>query len=124
MGVAQPEDLHRQFASRFNAGSLEELMQLYEPNACLVPQPGTTVRGQAAVKEALRSFLALKGTVAMTTDFVIKGDGVALLRGQWKLQGIGPDGQPVEMNGRNVEVARQQPDGTWLFTLDHAFGAD
>lgn len=124
MGVAEPEDLHQQFTERFNAGSLERLVQLYEPNACLVPQPGVTVKGHSALKESLQRFLALKGSLIMTTDFVIKGDGVALLRGKWKLHGTGPDGNAVEMNGKNVEVARQQSDGTWLFTLDHAFGAD
>ncbi len=124
MGVARPEDLHLEFTKRFNAGSVEQLAQLYEPSACLVPQPGVTVKGHAAVKESLQRFLALRGSLVITTDFVIKGEGVALLRGRWTLTGTGPDGKAAEMNGKNVEVARQQSDGTWLFALDHAFGAD
>jgi ketosteroid isomerase-like protein len=56
--------------------------------------------------------------------FVIHGPGVALLRGQWKLTGTGPDGQPVTMIGQSVEVARQQPTGEWRFAVDHPFGAD
>jgi ketosteroid isomerase-like protein len=87
MGVANPEELHLQFAEHFNAGSLVGLVQLYEPNACLVPQPGVTAKGHAAVKQSLQRFLALKGSLVMTTDFVIQGDRVALLRGRWILKG-------------------------------------
>jgi len=59
----------------------------------------------------------------MTTDFVIKGEGIALLRGRWHLTGIGSDGRPISLSGSSVEVARQQTDGTWLFAIDHAVGA-
>lgn len=124
MGVPAPEDLHRIFASLFNAGDLDGLVQLYEPEARLVPQPGVTIKGHEAVRQSLQQFLSLKGQITMTTDFVIRGEGLALLRGKWRLTGTGPDGKSLRMSGRNVEVARQQADGSWLFTIDHAFGAD
>ena len=58
------------------------------------------------------------------TLYVVDGPGVALLRGRWRLSGTGPDGQPVELAGSNVEVARRQPDGRWLYVIDHPFGAE
>jgi uncharacterized protein (TIGR02246 family) len=123
MRASTPEDLHRVFVHAFNAGDIESVMALYEAEASLVPQPGLIVRGHGAIRQALQQFLALKGTIEMETTFVIKTGDVALLRGQWKLKGTGPDGKPVEMNGRSVEVARRRSDGTWLLAIDHPFGA-
>lgn len=124
MGVNKPEDMHKLFTAAFNAGNLEALLALYEPGAQLVPQPGQVTTGREAIRQALLQFLALKGTMQVTTRYVIRGDTIALLSGQWHLKGSGPDGKNIEMGGKNVEVARRQPTGEWLFVIDHPFGAD
>lgn len=73
---------------------------------------------------ALQGFLAIKPRMEMSTrDGLEAGDTVAL-SGQWQLTGKGSDGSAMEMSGKRVEVLRRQPDGTWLFVLDHPFGAD
>jgi ketosteroid isomerase-like protein len=98
-------------------------MKLYEPNASLVPQPGHVTTGEAANRQALQQFMALKGRISITTVYVVPAGDLALLRGDWHLAGTGQDGKPVEMSGKNVEVARRQPNGDWLFAIDHPFGA-
>jgi ketosteroid isomerase-like protein len=45
--ATEPEQLHRLFEQAVNAGDLEALMGLYEPDAALIPQPGVTVEGRA-----------------------------------------------------------------------------
>ena len=124
MGANKPEDMHKLFTAAFNAGNLEALMALYEPDAQLVPQPGEVATGHPAIRQALQQFLALKGTMQITTRYVIREDAIALLSGQWHLKGSGPDGKSIEMGGKSVEVARRQPTGEWLFVIDHPFGAD
>jgi ketosteroid isomerase-like protein len=99
-------------------------MALYEPDAQLVPQPGQVRPGPEAIRQALQQFLALKGAMQITTRYVIRGDAIALLSGQWHLKGSGPDGKNVEMGGKSAEVARRQSTGEWLFVIDHPFGAD
>ena len=47
----EPEQLHGLFEHAFNAGDIEALMALYEPDAALIPQPGVTVEGSAAIGE-------------------------------------------------------------------------
>lgn len=49
---------------------------------------------------------------------------LALLRGEWRLRGTAPDGSPLELASRTAEVVRRQPDGSWLYVIDHAFEAD
>lgn len=123
MLVRTPDDLHKRFLDAFNAGDLDAVMALYEDTAVLVPQPGTITSGHQANRQALLQFLALKGTMQMRTVFSLKNDDLALLRGEWSMHGIGPDGKPIEMSGKNMEVARRQSDGTWRFAIDHPFGA-
>lgn len=123
MSIPEPDALHQHFVRTFNSGDLDAVMKLYEPNASLVPQPGQVTSGQAANRQALQQFMALKGRIDITTVYVVRAGDLALLRGEWRLTGTGPDGKPVEMSGKNVEVARRQPNGDWLFAIDHPFGA-
>ena len=122
MSTHSPEDLHRQFVAFFNAGDLDGLMTLYENEAALVPQPGSPVAGYDGNRRALEQFLALKGRIEIMTIEVIRAGTLALLRGEWHISGIGPDGRTVTMSGRNIEVARRQPAGNWQFVIDHPYG--
>ncbi|MGH7206800.1 MAG: YybH family protein [Nitrospiraceae bacterium] len=124
MGASKPEDMHKLFVSAFNSGNLESLMTLYEPDARLVPQPGQISTGRDAIRQAILQFLELKGTMQVATRYVLHGQGIALLSGQWHLKGTAPDGKSIEMGGKSVEVARQQVTGDWLLVIDHPFGAD
>jgi ketosteroid isomerase-like protein len=47
---------------------------------------------------------------------------LALTTSKWVLEGIGADGKPARMEGQSAEVARRQPDGTWLFVIDNPYG--
>lgn len=124
MSIRRPEDMHAVFNERFNEGDLDGLLALYEPNAKLAPQPGQEVQGREAIRTALQGFLALNPRMDLTTRYVLEAGDMAVLSGQWKLTGTGPDGSAVEMGGKSVEVLRRQPDGTWLYVLDLPFGAD
>ncbi|HEX2055043.1 MAG TPA: nuclear transport factor 2 family protein [Nitrospiraceae bacterium] len=123
MSSHSPEKLHQQFVAFFNAGDLDGLMTLYEKEAALVPQPGSPVAGYDQNRRALEQFLALNGRIQITTIEVIRTGTLALLRGEWCLEGTGPDGRPMTLSGRNIEVARQQAAGHWQFVIDHPYGA-
>ena len=119
-----PENIHRLFVEAFNVGDLESLVALYEPEARLLPQPGQVVSGHEAIRAVLQGFLAMAGTIRIDTQYVIHAGELALLRARWHLAGVGPDGNPVEMQGNSAEVVRRQTDGNWLYLIDHPFGAD
>ncbi len=125
MAARTPIETHQQFEQAFNAGDLQALMGLYEPEALLIPQPGTPpVKGTEAIRSALAGFLALKGKVALETEHVVQCGDIALLRAAWRLTGTGSDGKPVEMAHGSAEVVRRQSDGTWRYVIDHPFGSD
>lgn len=123
--VTHPDQLHAVFAERFNKGDVEGLLALYEPGATLVPNPvddSQTAVGLDAIRHALGPFLALKGKMVMTTVRCIVSGELAFTSGAWKVDGTGPDGKPVHLEGRSVEVLRRQKDGSWKHVIDHPFG--
>ena len=98
-------------------------MDLYEPDAALIPQPGVTVEGLDGIRDALRWFLDRKGQITLETKLVLR------VGGNWSTRqpmvaggGTMPDGSPAELGATTAEVARVQDDGTWLYVIDNAWG--
>lgn len=117
-----PEQLHREFESAFNAGDMDRLLGLYEPDAALIPQPGALAQGLDEIKPALQAFLDLGGTISLDTKTVVTVGDLAYLANRWSLTGTTPDGDPLDMGAVTAEVARRQSDGTWLYVIDNAVG--
>lgn len=123
MAATEPEQMHGLFEQAFNAGDIDALMALYEPDAALIPQPGAVVEGADAIREALRWFLDRGGQITLDTTLVVRTGDLAFLSNRWSLAGgTMPDGSPAELGATTAEVARRQPDGTWLYVIDNAWG--
>jgi ketosteroid isomerase-like protein len=122
MAATTPEQIHRVLEERFNAGDLDGLMELYEPEAALIAQPGSVAHGGEPARAALQSFLALKGHIRLDTKLVVTVGDLAYLANTWSLSGTGPDGTPVTLGATTAEVARRQADGTWRYVIDNAWG--
>jgi len=123
MPATEPEHIHGLFEQAFNAGDIDALVALYEPDAALVPQPGTIAEGPAAIRESLRWFLDRGGQISLETKLVLRVGDLAYLANRWSLTGgTMPDGSPAELGATTAEVARRQPDGSWLYVIDNAWG--
>jgi uncharacterized protein (TIGR02246 family) len=122
MPAATPEQIHRLFEDSFNAGDLDSLMELYEPDAALIAQPGSIAHGSEEARAALQGFLALKGRITLDTKLVVTVGDLAYLVNTWSLSGTGPDGNPVVLGATTAEVARRQTDGSWRYVIDNAWG--
>ena len=60
MNATTPDEVDTLFAKALNAGDLDALTSLYEPDASLMPAPGNVVVGKVAIRGALAGFLAAK----------------------------------------------------------------
>ncbi len=103
----EPEDLARFFVSRANAGDVEGLVALYEPDVVLAGPEGRTLVGT----EAIRSFYA--ALLADRPQFEPGEQRPALLRGDLALTSSRLTDGTVR-----AEVARRQADGTRLWAVD------
>jgi len=116
--VTTPAQMNETFARAVNSRRLETVLSLFEPNAAL-RIGDTTLRGRQAISLELETLLALPGTMVSRNNLCIEHGDVALLRADWT---ITHDGQMVA-SGSSAEIVRRQPDGTWLYIVDHPAGA-
>jgi len=123
MPAKTPQELQSLFVTAFNSSDLDALLALYEPNAALATQSGVTQVGREKLGDSFRTVIGMKGKMAIDTTYAVETDGIALLRGSWSMESMTPVGKAVTMKGHSIEVARRQPDGSWLFVIDHPFGA-
>ena len=122
MAARTPEDVDRLFAEALNAGNLDALVALYEPQGTLMPSPCTLVTGTAAIRESLAGFLGGKPRMSLTTRLVAQSGELAVTSANWELAMTGPDGKPATMTAQSVEVVRRQADGSWRAVIDLPFG--
>ena len=104
----QPEDLTRLFVEHARAGDAAGIASLYEADAVMAYPPGAQTTGRDAIRALWEKVLAnaprfepesplptlISGDIALTSTVARDGTGV------------------------RVQVARRQPDGTWLRLLD------
>ncbi|HVL70154.1 MAG TPA: nuclear transport factor 2 family protein [Vicinamibacterales bacterium] len=122
MAARTPEEIDALFERELNAGNLEGLLALYEPNATFTVEPGTIVSGTAAIREALSGFLNMKPRLTLSPRVLGNNGEIALISSKWTLKGTGPDGSTVDLAGESAEVVRRQADGTWKFVVDSPWG--
>ena len=65
MSAHSPEELDQLFGEALNAGDLDALVALYEPQAVFVSEPGQTLTGTAAIREVLSAFVSMKPKITM-----------------------------------------------------------
>ena len=108
-------------AEGFNGHNVDDVLGLYDNDAVIVVEPGSTVTGRDAIRALLTDFLAIGGEMQIETVDVLESAGTALLKSHWTIEGKGPDGSPVSIESRGTEVVRRTEDGSWRFVIDNPF---
>ncbi|MFF5082582.1 YybH family protein [Actinoplanes sp. NPDC000266] len=109
------------FAAAFGSGDPVAVEAMYEQGAILVPEPGSPVTGAHRVA-ANERFLALGLPMRVRPRHVYVVEDIALMIVDWTIEGAGPDGEPVRIEGTATDVARRGADGTWRYVIDNPFG--
>lgn len=116
-----PEECDRLFGEYASSGDLDGLVSLYEPQACLTHPDGSVAVGLEAIRAALQGFASAPVRMQMNVVKVVRGGDLAVLTNEWRATGRNPDGSPLEIGGRAIEVVRRQADGTWRFVVDDPY---
>jgi uncharacterized protein (TIGR02246 family) len=104
----QPEDLARLFVERARAGDAAGLAELYESDAVLAYPPGQQTVGRDAIRKVMEQMLAA------APDFKPEEPLPTLRFGDLALTST----RPADNTGGRIQVARRQPDGSWLRIMD------
>jgi len=102
-----PDDLPRFLLARANAGDVDGLVALYEPDAVLAGAEGDEMVGHEAIRDFFTTLLADRPRFAPGDQRpALRHDDLALTSTRLA-------------NGTvTAEIARRQPDGTWLWVID------
>ncbi|WP_419730822.1 YybH family protein [Lichenicola sp.] len=118
MIAKSPEHAIELLDAAFNAGDLDTVLRYYEPDAVVIPEPGTEVRGTEELAILYGSFMKPGTTATQIKTHVVEADGIALFTSSWRLSVEGQS--PQEFIA--TTVFRQQPDGGWKALIDNARG--
>lgn len=122
--ASSPEDCDRLFAERANAGDVDGVLALYEPDARFVRRDGTVVQGVAELRAVITSLTASQADLQMHVVRVIESGDIAVIYNDWVSTTKIDNGAVAQRAGRALEIVRRQPEGTWLFAIDDPFGRD
>jgi ketosteroid isomerase-like protein len=99
-----PEELDRLFLERAGSGDVEGILDLFEPDAVLAFPPGRLTVGREKMRDIYSDLLGRRSRF----EGVVRR---ALVCGDLALTSTRTDGDAT------AEVARRQPDGTWLWVI-------
>jgi ketosteroid isomerase-like protein len=104
----KPEDLTRLFVERANAKDAAGLADLYEEHAVMAYPPGSQTAGRDAIRALWEKLLP------RMPHFEPEEPLPTLVSGDIALTSTAPKDEA----GARAQVARKQPDGSWLRLLD------
>ena len=118
----KPEGVIPSLIERFESGSVSEVMALFEPKATFVANDGHTITDQAEIGATLKRNIMLGLPVKTKVRHVFVADDIAQLVLDWTIDGTGPDGNLVHLEGTACDVVRRGADGFWRFIIDNGQG--
>ena len=111
MHANSPEQICGLFSQYMASGDLESLLGLYDPEVVFLNKAGETKKGKQGLREELAPFAAARARFDFNVRQVVESDGIALMHTEWKIS------SPQPLSVYAIEVARRQPDGSWLWLI-------
>jgi uncharacterized protein (TIGR02246 family) len=120
----KPEDWPRVFEQHLNAGDLDAVISMYEPEARFVTQTGETLVGRDAIRKVLGDMIETKTQFhSQVVRAAIVGE-IAQLYTDFEGTREDDSGKTVPVHAKAIEVLRRQPDGTWKLIMGDPNGRE
>jgi len=100
---------------------VEDWVAFYTEDAVALPPNEKTAVGKDAIRKPVADMLGLPGlTISWepTKVEVAKSGDLAYLYGTYQMTATGPNGKPMNDNGKMVEIWKKQADGNWKCIVD------
>lgn len=107
------------FVENFGKGDAAALARLYTEDAKLLPPGSPVIEGRAGIEEFWNGLLALGPGELTLTVIESFGDGtVGYAVGKYTLKVEPEEGDPIEDEGKYVEILKRGPTGGWEIAVD------
>jgi|AVFP01.1.fsa_nt_gi ketosteroid isomerase-like protein len=120
--ITDPIAGHAAFPRFLNEGNLDAIVGLYADDAVMVVDGGATIAGKDAIRAYLAEAMKDFDHIGLQTLWQVRYTDTAVFRSVHTLYFRTEDGGLVKVTASGIEVERLQPDGTWLFIVDHHVG--
>ena len=118
----EPEGVIPSLIERFNSGKVSAMMGLYPPEAVVIAKDGRTVTDQTEIAAAFERDLSHGLPLVAKVRHVFVAGDIAQIVVDWSIDGTGPDGEHVHVEGTASDVARRGADGRWRYLIDNRLG--
>lgn len=123
--ITSPDQAHALFAKAMNEKDLEQLCAMYTDDAVMVLRSGDlTVQGKNKIRKVFTEMVAALESLELDIIYQVRSEDTVLFRSKYRSIYHTPDGVRHDVVSSGIEVLRKQPDGTWLFTIDHHSGGE
>ena len=118
----EPEGVIPSLIERFNSGKVEAMMALYAPEAVFIAKDGRTITDRTEIAAQFQRDMSLGLPLKANVRQVFVGDDTAQIVVDWSIDGTGPDGEHVHLEGSASDVVHRGADGRWRYVIDNALG--
>jgi ketosteroid isomerase-like protein len=120
--ATEPEGVVASLLERFNSGKVSAMMTLYEPEAVFIARDGRTVTDHTEIAAELERDISLGLPLEAKARHVFVAGDIAQIVLDWSIDGTGPDGEHVHLEGSASDIVRRGADGLWRYLIDNPFG--
>ncbi len=113
-------NLREEYVAAYSAGNLERLMINFTVDAMLMPPNEPAAAGYEAIESGFQdAFEEFTAELTVSSDEVEVAGQWAFERGTYTLT-LTPkaEGEPIEDNGKYIDILQKQPDGSWKYARD------
>src|SRR5688572_2387842 len=107
MAGQSPEQTDRLMDEAVSAGDADAAVALFEPDAVLVLPGRPAVRGRDAIRQAFAELVAMKPKLEGKLRHVVVAGDLAHVAVEWRMVGIGLDGEPFVETGVATDMMRR-----------------
>jgi uncharacterized protein (TIGR02246 family) len=120
----KPEEWPGMFTQYFNAGDLDAVMTLYEPEARFTTKSGEILIGREQIRKVLGALIEAKTRFHSRRVRAVAVGDIAQLYTDFEGTTVDASGKTIEISNKAIEVLRRQLDGSWKLIVGDPNGRE
>lgn len=123
--ITSPDQAHSLFVKAMNEKNLEQLCAIYTDDAVMVLRSGDLeVQGKRTIRRVFTKMIEALDSLKLDIVYQVRSEDTVLFRSRYRSVFHTSDGEKQDVVSSGIDVLERQPDGTWLFTINHHNGGD